>query len=58
MPSPEDLIRLRHMLDAARKSVSYCAGKRRDDLDGEELLALAMPPLIEELETLVAPGTK
>lgn len=36
MHSQRDLIRLRHMLDAARIAVHAAAGRRREDLDDEE----------------------
>ena len=47
MTRAEDLIRLRHMLDAAQKAVSHSKSRRRVDLDSDELFALAMTHLIE-----------
>ena len=32
----DDRVRLRHMLDAARKAVRLAAGRRREDLDAED----------------------
>ncbi len=41
-----DEVRLRHMLDAARKAVAFVDGKRRNDLE-DELLSLALVRLLE-----------
>ncbi len=43
MTRHDDLVRLRHMLDFARKAVAHCQGRTRRDLDDDELLALALP---------------
>ena len=45
--SPEDSIRLRHMLDSARESVALIKGKSRQDLDAERVLSLALVRLLE-----------
>ena len=47
MPPPDDALRLRHMLDAAREARAFVAGKQRTDLDEERPLALALVKLIE-----------
>ena len=47
MLNPEDLVRLRHMLDAARKAVDFSRGRTRDDLDSDEMLSLALVRLLE-----------
>jgi uncharacterized protein with HEPN domain len=47
MPPKSDLIRIRHMVDAAQKALSFTRGKTRPDLDRNEQLALAMVRLIE-----------
>lgn len=47
MTRADDLVRLRHMLDAAQKAVSHSKSRSRDDLDSDELFALAMTHLIE-----------
>lgn len=47
MPLPEDLVRLRHLRDAAAKAVEFTAGKSRRDLDDDELLRLALTKLVE-----------
>ena len=47
MPPPDDATRLRHILDSACKAVQVTRGKTRDDLDRDELLALALTRLLE-----------
>jgi uncharacterized protein with HEPN domain len=42
-----NVIRVRHMLDFARKAVDFTREKTRDDLDDDELLALATVHLVE-----------
>ena len=49
MPVDPDVVRLRHMLDAASKAVEFVSGKVRADLDGDEKLVLALLKLIENL---------
>jgi uncharacterized protein with HEPN domain len=44
---PEDLLRLQHLTEAATKAVAYTNGKHRTDLDGDELLRLALTKLVE-----------
>ncbi len=44
-----DLICIRHMLDSAKEALSFVKGKKRQDLDRERQLALA---LTKELEIL------
>ena len=43
----DDLIRLRHMLDAAREAVSFVYGKTRSSLDIDRKLELALVRCIE-----------
>ncbi|MGB6872644.1 MAG: HepT-like ribonuclease domain-containing protein [Dehalococcoidia bacterium] len=43
----DDIIRVRHMLDFARKAVQFNKGKSRADLDSNEMLAMATIHLIE-----------
>jgi uncharacterized protein with HEPN domain len=45
----DDEIRLRHMLDAALKAVSFVKGRSRSDLDSDEKLALAVTRLLDIL---------
>ena len=42
-----DYVRLRHMLDAARKVIAFTTGHSRPDLDADEMLALAVVRLLE-----------
>jgi hypothetical protein len=44
---PEDKVRISHLVEAADKAVSYSAGRCRADLDGDELLRLALMKLVE-----------
>lgn len=45
----EDIIRLRHMLDAASKALELTESCNRDELDKDEKLALALVRLLEVL---------
>ena len=45
--SPEDYIRMRHMLDSAREAVSLIKEKQRENLDTDRLLSLALIRLLE-----------
>ncbi len=47
MTPPDDLIRLRHLRDAAEKAVEFSAGKTRMSLDDDELLRLGLTKLVE-----------
>jgi uncharacterized protein with HEPN domain len=47
--SKDEQIRLSHMLDAARKAVSFIEYRSRDDLDSDEMLTLAVVRLLEIL---------
>ncbi len=42
-----DAIRLRHMLDAAIRARSFVQDRKRDDLETDEMLALALVRLLE-----------
>lgn len=46
---PEDTIRLRHMLDAAREAMVFADGRTREELDGDRMLAMA---LVKEIEII------
>jgi uncharacterized protein with HEPN domain len=46
---PDDIIRLRHMLDAANEAISFVQGKLRSDLDDNRMLVLA---LVKEVEII------
>ncbi|MBU0704183.1 MAG: DUF86 domain-containing protein [Chloroflexi bacterium] len=49
MPRDEDIVRLRHMLDAVRKAMEFAQGRSRADLDTDEMLNLALIRLLEVL---------
>ncbi len=43
----DDTVRLRHMLDAAKETVSFVQGKQRSDLESNRMLVLSLVRLIE-----------
>ncbi|HEY4723641.1 MAG TPA: HepT-like ribonuclease domain-containing protein [Anaerolineales bacterium] len=43
----DDLIRLRHMLDAAREATAFAKGRSRSDLDNDRMLLLSLTKDIE-----------
>ncbi len=43
----DDVIRLRHMLDAARETLAFAAGKKRSELDSDRMLTLSLIKSIE-----------
>ena len=45
----DDAIRLRHMLDAAREAMAFCAGRAREDLEHDRQLLLA---ILKDLEII------
>jgi len=47
MSRHDDAVRLRHMLDAARKAVSLVGGKSRPEVAVDELAQLALARLLE-----------
>jgi len=49
MSKSEDLVRLQHMLDAARKAIEFTKNCSRADLDKDEKLTLSMVRLLEIL---------
>jgi uncharacterized protein with HEPN domain len=52
MPIPnreDDITKVRHMLDFAQKAVSFNRGRKRADLDSNEMLAMATIHLVEML---------
>lgn len=51
----EDLIRIRHMLDAVNEALTFIAGKERSDLEDNRMLALA---IIKELEIIGEAASK
>ncbi len=53
--SEDDLVRLRHMLDAAREAVSFAVNKSRSALDGDRMLALS---LVKDIEIIGEAASK
>ncbi len=49
MSKAEDIVRLRHMLDAAQKAIAFTQGCTRTDLDKDEKLTLSLVRLLEIL---------
>ncbi|MCI0625883.1 MAG: DUF86 domain-containing protein [Acidobacteria bacterium] len=49
MSRHDDTVKLRHMLDAAEKAVLFAQNRKRQDLDTDEKLALALTRLLEIL---------
>ncbi len=43
----DDIVRVRHMLDYARKAIEFTEGRSRADLDADEMLAMATIRAIE-----------
>ncbi len=40
--SPEDRVRLRHIADALDAAIRFAEGRKREDLDSDEMLAFAL----------------
>lgn len=58
---PDDEVRLRHMLDAARTAVAFARQRQRADLDTDELAAHGLVRLIEivgEAASRISPDTR
>ena len=53
--SETDVVRLRHMLDAAREALSFLEGRTLDDLKHDRMFALA---LVKELEIIGEAASK
>jgi uncharacterized protein with HEPN domain len=53
--SPADAMRLRHMLDAGREAMAFCAGRTREDLERDRQLLLAA---VKDLEIIGEAATK
>lgn len=47
MTPPEDVVRIRHLQEAAQKAIGFSQGRTRQSLDDDELLRLALTKLIE-----------
>ena len=46
-PPKDERVRVQHMLDAAKKAQEFLAGRTRDDLNTNDMLALALVRLLE-----------
>lgn len=58
---PDDLMRLRHMLEAAQKALNFIENWSRNDLDTDEMLSLSLVRLLEivgEAAARVSPETR
>lgn len=47
MTPPDDLVRLRHLREAAEKAIEFSADRTRASLDDDELLRLGLTKLVE-----------
>lgn len=47
MPRRDDLIRVRHMIDASRDALSFVSGRTRRDLDDDKMLRLSIVRCVE-----------
>ncbi len=57
----DDLVRLRHMLDAAREALRFCEGRLRADLGSNRMLLLSVVKSIEivgEAATQISPESR
>ena len=45
--SPDDLIRLRHMAEAAQQAMVFCTGRQRQDLDTDVMLRMALLHVVQ-----------
>lgn len=54
----DDLIRMRHMLDAAMEAMSFAKNKTRDNLDADRMLTLSIVKSIEIVGEAASKVTK
>jgi uncharacterized protein with HEPN domain len=54
----DDLIRIRHMLDAAKETISFADNKTRDDLESDRMLVLSIVKSIEIVGEAASKVTK
>ena len=45
--SPDDVIRLRHMAEAAESALRFCQGRTRADVDTDDMLRFALTRAVE-----------
>ena len=58
---PDDEVRLRHLTESAETAIRFVVGRTRSDLDGDEMLRLALTKLVEivgEAAKQVTPATQ
>lgn len=58
---PDDVIRIRHLLDAAETAAGFVDGRTRTDLDVDQMLTLALVKLAEiigEAAKQISPATR
>ena len=58
MPTPKDAIRLQHMRDYAREAVEMGGGVKREELDANRMLNLALVRLLEVIGEAAAKVTE
>ncbi len=58
MPDKEDVIRLKHMLDAARDVISFTQNKTRSSLDTDKMLGFSLVRCIEIIGEAASKITK
>ncbi len=59
--SPEDRVRIRHIVDAAREAIAFAEGQIQESLEADHMRALAITRLLEimgEAATTVSPELK
>jgi len=59
--APDDRIRIRHIADALESAIRFTQGRRREDLDTDEMLAFALVHAIQivgEAATRISPETR
>ncbi len=59
--SPEDEVRIRHIVDAAQEAVAFAQGQTRESLEADHMRALAITRLLEivgEAATTMSPELK
>ena len=54
----DDLLRVRHMLDAAKEALSFARNKKRSDLDSDRMLTLSIIKAIEMIGEAASKVTK
>ena len=47
MPPENDLIRIRHMVEAGQSALTFVGGRSRSDLDGDRMLLMALVQAIQ-----------